>query len=169
MDAGLWDFFFQCYVRTYFEHGQHPYLNREFFRQIALAMPDRLSLVVAEDRSGPLASALFFRTPTTLYGRYWGALRTADGLHFEACYYQGMELCIELGLTDFDPGTQGEHKLLRGFAPRLTYSLHWLREPAFHEAILRFVAEERHEIRQYLLAARKALPYRQGDEEGSPN
>ncbi|MDF3030349.1 MAG: N-acetyltransferase [Moraxellaceae bacterium] len=161
LEETAWDFFFECYVRTYQEHGQRPYLNRNFFRQIADSMADQLTLVMAEDLSGPIASALFFHSESTLYGRYWGALRPVDGLHFETCYYQGVEHCIERGLTDFDPGTQGEHKLLRGFAPTLTYSLHWLREPAFQSAILRFVKEEQVEVRRYLQAAQEALPYRQ--------
>jgi predicted N-acyltransferase len=161
IDLSLWDFFYQCYTSTYFEHGQHPYLSREFFRLIASHMADQLTLVLAEDRQGPLASALFFKTDETLYGRYWGAVRTADCLHFEVCYYQGIEQCIQLGLKNFDPGTQGEHKLLRGFAPKLTYSLHWLREAAFQEAILQFVGEERKGIRRYLEAAEAALPFRE--------
>jgi predicted N-acyltransferase len=161
MDFGLWDFFYQCYTRTYLEHGQRPYLSRDFFSEIANSMADQVILVLAEDQIGPAASALFFRTESTLYGRYWGALRPADGLHFEVCYYQGIELCIQHGLENFDPGTQGEHKLFRGFAPKLTYSLHWLREPAYHEAILRYVSEERDGIRRYLRAAEEALPFRE--------
>lgn len=161
IDLSLWDFFYQCYASTYFEHGQHPYLSREFFRLIASHMADQLTLVLAENRQGPLASALFFQTDETLYGRYWGAVRPADCLHFEVCYYQGIEQCIQLGLKNFDPGTQGEHKLLRGFAPKLTYSLHWLRESAFQEAILQFVGEERKGIRRYLEAAEAALPFRE--------
>lgn len=160
-DSGCWDFFYQCYERTYLEHGQRPYLGRDFFSQIAHSMAEQLSLVIAEGPTGPLASALFFQSPTTLYGRYWGALDTVDFLHFEVCYYQGIEMCIERGLTGFDPGTQGEHKLLRGFAPRLTHSLHWLAKPAFQAAIQRFVAEESREIRRYLEAAEAALPFRQ--------
>jgi predicted N-acyltransferase len=156
-----WEFFYSCYERTYLEHGQHPYLNREFFEAIAAAMPHHLSLILAADRDGPMASALFFHGGHTLYGRYWGSLRRADGLHFEVCYYQGMELALRLGLRDFDPGTQGEHKLLRGFAPKATYSLHWLCEPAFQTAIGRFVSEESREMAAYRKAAEQALPYRQ--------
>lgn len=156
-----WDFFHACYERTYHEHGQSPYLNRDFFRRLAAAMPERLHLVVARDDAGPMASALFLHQGSTLYGRYWGSLRRADGLHFEVCYYQGIELCLRLGLRDFDPGTQGEHKLLRGFAPRLTHSLHWLEEPAFQAAVAEFVAAERVEVARYAQAAAEALPYRQ--------
>lgn len=161
IDEGTWDFFYACYEQTYFEHGQHPYLNRRFFRQLAAALPGQLSLVVAEDASGPLASALFFHNDRALYGRYWGSLRRVDGLHFEVCYYQGIELCLRRGLSDFDPGTQGEHKLLRGFAPQPTYSLHWLAEPAFQAAAGKFVEEEARAVRHYMAAAEAALPFRQ--------
>lgn len=156
-----WDFFYRCYERTYHEHGQMPYLSRDFFRLLAQRMPEQLLLVVAEDDSGPLASALFFHDQHTLYGRYWGCLRRADGLHFEVCYYQGMEFCMRQGLSDFDPGTQGEHKLLRGFAPQTTWSLHWLAEPGFQQAIQRFVAEESEGVARYQDQARAVLPYRQ--------
>lgn len=163
LSAADLDFFFTCYARTYREHGQAPYLNREFFRLLATRLPDRLHLVIAEDRLGPMACALFLHEGDTLYGRYWGALRRADGLHFEVCYYQGIELCIALGLGGFDPGTQGEHKLLRGFAPRATHSLHWLEEPGFRAAVEAFVEEERIGVRRYREAAMDALPFRRGD------
>lgn len=156
-----WDFFWACYQQTYFEHGQRPYLNRDFFRQLAAAQSSQLMLALAEDSEGPMASALFLHNASTLYGRYWGCLRRADGLHFELCYYQGMEFCMELGLRDFDPGTQGEHKLLRGFAPRLTHSLHWLQEPGFQTAIQRFVQEESLAVSRYAREAASVLPYRQ--------
>lgn len=162
-----WDLFHACYVQTYHEHGQTPYLDRGFFQEIARTMAPRLNLVIANDRHGPMASALFFHQGDTLYGRYWGSLRRADGLHFEVCYYQGIELCLRLGLKEFDPGTQGEHKLLRGFAPRSTYSLHWLREPGFQEAIGDFVRAEAREMERYREAADAALPYRRSDAGGS--
>lgn len=160
VDSSTWDFFYECYIRTYLEHGQQPYLNRRFLQQLAGRIPDRLILVIAEDDAGPMASALFFHDRNRLFGRYWGCLRRADALHFEVCYYQGMEICLHRGFSDFDPGTQGEHKLLRGFAPTPTYSLHWLREPAFQSAIQRFVQEEAGAVQRYMDAAREALPYR---------
>lgn len=160
IDADSWRFFYACYANTYREHGQTPYLGAGFFRRLGETMADRLALVIAEDDRGAMASALFFHDGTTLYGRYWGCLRRADGLHFEVCYYQGMEFCMRTGLQDFDPGTQGEHKLLRGFAPRLTHSLHWLREPGFQEAIQRFVQEEATAVNRYRDEAEHYLPYR---------
>lgn len=165
--TAAWDFFYECYVRTYHEHGQHPYLSRDFFRQLADTMPEQLMLVLAEDGDGPLASALFLQDGRTLYGRYWGSLRHADGLHFEVCYYQGIEFCLREGLRDFDPGTQGEHKLLRGFAPRRTWSLHWLQEPGFQSAIARFVDEERIAIARYHDEAESLLPFRHNRRQGT--
>lgn len=161
IDDEAWDFFYACYANTYREHGQRPYLGADFFRQLGRTLRDRLLMVIAEDPRGPMASALFFHDGSTLYGRYWGCLRRADGLHFEVCYYQGMEACMRRGLRDFDPGTQGEHKLLRGFAPRLTYSLHWLREPGFQHAISNFAREESTAVRRYRDEAETYLPYRQ--------
>lgn len=163
VDAGQreWDFFHACYERTYHEHGQSPYLGRDFFTAIARDIPERLHLVIARDAVGPVAAALFLHQADTLYGRYWGCLRRIDGLHFETCYYQGIELCLRLGLSGFDPGTQGEHKLLRGFAPVVTQSLHWVAEPGFMRAIGEFTRAEAADVRRYMAAAREALPYRQ--------
>jgi predicted N-acyltransferase len=160
IDDAIWDFFYQCYERTYHEHGQYPYLNRRFFQQLANTMPEQLMLVLAEDESGPIASALFLHDSHTLYGRYWGCTKRVPGLHFEVCYYQGMEFCLREGLSDFDPGTQGEHKLLRGFAPQLTHSLHWLQEAPFQKAIQQFVREEGLSVRRYQAEAVSVLPYR---------
>lgn len=162
--AADWAFFQDCYERTYHEHGQAPYLNREFFAAIARELAGQLHLVVARDAAGPMASALFLHQGDTLYGRYWGCLRRADGLHFEVCYYQGIELCLRLGLAGLDPGTQGEHKLLRGFAPVITQSLHWVAEPGFMHAVKEFTREEAREVRRYAAAAREALPFRQAED-----
>lgn len=163
--AADWDFFLACYERTYHEHGQAPYLNRDFFAAIARDLAAQLHLVLARDDRGPMAAALFLHQGDTLYGRYWGSLRRADGLHFEVCYYQGIELCLRLGLVGFDPGTQGEHKLLRGFAPVITQSLHWVAEPGFMAAVKDFTQAEAEEVRRYAAAARDALPFRQAGAE----
>ena len=95
-----------------------------------------------------------------MYGRYWGALEEVDALHFEACYYQGIEFCIERGLTRFDPGVQGEHKIMRGFEPVITHSCHHLTDPAFFDAIQRFVDEEATMVKEYQADATRALPYK---------
>jgi predicted N-acyltransferase len=121
-----WDFFTRCYRRTYALHRSTPYLSRAFFGMIAQRMPGNVLLVVAELEGRPIAAALDLFSPAALYGRYWGAMEYVPGLHFEACYYQAMEFCIERGIGLFEGGAQGEHKHARGFLPEATRSLHWL-------------------------------------------
>lgn len=156
-----WQFFYQCYQRTYAVRGQVPYLPFEFFKQIGASMADNIVLNIATDAQGHrIAAALFFKDAATLYGRYWGALYDVDCLHFELCYYQGIEYAIAQGLPYFDPGTQGEHKLTRGFAPVITQSLHWLRDERFGNAVRNYVARERDGVQGYFDEASLALPYR---------
>lgn len=156
-----WQFFYQCYQNTYFIRGQKPYLKLEFFTQLGATMPDTLALIIAKDADeNPIASALFFKDEQTLYGRYWGAIRDVDSLHFEVCYYQGIEYAIQQNLRWFDPGTQGEHKLIRGFAPVLTHSMHWLSEPAFMAAVTDFTVRERVGVEAYFEEAKGCLPYK---------
>lgn len=156
-----WQFFYQCYQNTYFIRGQKPYLTYEFFAQLGSTMPDSLALIIAEDTNqNSIAAALFFKDEQTLYGRYWGAIRDVDSLHFEVCYYQGIEYAIQNNLRWFDPGTQGEHKLIRGFAPVLTHSMHWLAEPAFMAAVTDFTMRERIGVEAYFEEAKGCLPYK---------
>ncbi|MDN3521836.1 GNAT family N-acetyltransferase [Halomonas ramblicola] len=161
IDAEALEHFFRCYEITYRERGRHGYLNLEFFRRLRAALPEALLLVQARLEGRPVAAALCLQGARTLYGRYWGSEVLADCLHFEACYYQGIEHCLERGLTTFDPGTQGEHKLSRGFEPRLLTSLHHVADPRLREAVARFCAEERAHVRAYRRAAEGALPFRQ--------
>ncbi|MEC7119152.1 MAG: GNAT family N-acetyltransferase [Pseudomonadota bacterium] len=159
-----WDWFYQCYAMTYRVRGQQPYLQPSFFKQISRSMPESIALAQAVDVEGkPIAAALFFQDEQTLYGRYWGALVDADCLHFELCYYQGIDYALQRGLRYFDPGTQGEHKLIRGFAPVYTQSLHWLREPAFMAAISDFVQRERVAVGSYYQSTMGALPFKKSD------
>ena len=160
-----WKAFYHCYVMTYAVRGQQPYLTMDFFKALAQNMPEHLMLAQAIDASGEIiASSLFlYDTPenenATLYGRYWGALGEYDSLHFELCYYQGIEFAIEQGLTYFDPGTQGEHKLVRGFIPTKTHSLHRIYDPRFVPAISDFCAKDRMHMAQYREQAFEALPF----------
>jgi predicted N-acyltransferase len=156
--------FYQCYANTYYERGQQPYLNIEFFKQLGRSIPENLMLIVAEQRDEPVAAALFFKDDKTLYGRYWGAVRAIDCLHFEVCYYQGIEYAITQQLQFFDPGTQGEHKLIRGFAPVFTHSVHWLARTDFRPAIQHFCAEEKKYIAEYYQAALNSTPFKQTDQ-----
>ncbi len=112
----LWERLYEFYADTFHRHGHEPYLNLEFFLRVAAALPRTLMLKVARLGAEPIAVAIFFVGADALYGRYWGAGRHFDSLHFETCYYQGIDYCIEHGLERFEPGTQGEHKVPRGFA-----------------------------------------------------
>ena len=155
-------FFYHCYRDTYLQRRSMPYLSEEFFQQLRETMHQQMMLVIAEDSDGPCAAALCFFDNDTLYGRYWGCIKDYDALHFEACYYQGIEFCIERKLKAFNPGTQGEHKISRGFAPEFTHSLHWLAHPGFQNAILRFTDEERLHIQAYAEDAANLLPFHRG-------
>ncbi len=153
--------FYHCYHITYLQRGRQGYLNRAFFQLLVETMPEQMMLVIAYDvTDAPVAAALFFHDNASLYGRYWGSKVDADSLHFEACYYQGIEYCLERGLSHFDPGTQGEHKISRGFHPILTWSNHWLAEPGFDDAIQDFVEEEAKHVQQYAEHACGMLPFK---------
>ena len=160
-----WKTFYHCYVMTYAVRGQQPYLTLDFFKKLAATMPEHLMLAQAFDTNADIiASSLFlYDKPesknATLYGRYWGALGEYDSLHFELCYYQGIEFAIEQGLTYFDPGTQGEHKLIRGFIPTKTHSLHRIYDGRFVPAISDFCAKDRMHMAQYREQAFEALPF----------
>ena len=155
-----WDFFVQCYRKTYREHRSTPYLNRAFFGMLAERMPDEVLLVIAERDSRPLAAALDLFTAGTLYGRYWGAVEFVPGLHFETCFYQAMEFCIERGIARFEGGAQGEHKHARGFLPEVTRSFHWLAHPAFERAVDDFLAREGGAVSAYVDELRDRTPFR---------
>ncbi len=156
-----WRFFFHCYQQTYAKRSGHGgYLSEAFFQAIAKAMPEQLLLVLAYEGEVPVAAALNFEGADTLFGRYWGCLREYDFLHFEACYYQGIEHCIERGLKKFDPGAQGEHKIQRGFEPIVTYSHHWLADAGFSDAVARFLHTEEQHIGDYLQEAAALLPFK---------
>ena len=156
-----WDFVHACYANTYAVRGQRPYLSREFFSLLAERLPEAIRVVFARQRGRPVAMAFFLQGDDCLYGRYWGCLADFDRLHFETCFYQGLEQAIALGLARFDAGAQGEHKLIRGFEPVLTRSWHYLLHPGLRAAVADFLAGERAEVRAYAEAARQALPYRQ--------
>ena len=160
-----WAAFYHCYVMTYAVRGQQPYLSSDFFTQLGETMPEHLMLAQALDSSGEIiASSLFlYDDPdspnATLYGRYWGSLGEFDSLHFELCYYQGIEFAIGQGLKYFDPGTQGEHKLIRGFVPTKTHSLHRIYDRRFIPAISDFCEQDRDYMARYRQEAHDALPF----------
>jgi len=150
VDAAQLGFFHQCYAATYLVRGQPPYLNEDFFLRLRDTMPESLLLVLAEQNGAPVAAALNLCDDTRLYGRWWGELEHVPLLHFEACYYQGIEHCIERGLEVFEGGAQGEHKQARGFDPVVTRSAHWLRDARFSDAVARWLARERDGVDAYV-------------------
>ncbi len=126
-----WEFFYFCYQTTYAKRGMQGYINLDAFKLMQQTMANNMLLVLAHQNDEPVACALYFKDSENLYGRYWGCAKEIYGLHFEVCYYQGIEYCIENNLSHFDPGTQGEHKISRGFEPVFRYSLHHLQHEAF--------------------------------------
>lgn len=157
-----WQRFYPFYAATYLKRGRSPYLGSTFFTRLGELMPESLRLVFARHQGREVAGALFLADEHTLYGRYWGCLEEYDRLHFETCFYQGMERCIVEGLQRFDAGAQGEHKLLRGFEPVLTQSWHRL-QPGLHGAVADFLLQEREGIRAYQRDALSYLPFRRGE------
>lgn len=155
-----WAFFMRCYNTTYREHHSTPYLNKAFFVRLAETMPDAFVMIIARVDGEPVASSLLVRDEHRLYGRYWGAVRFISQLHFEVAYYQSIEAAIELGIAGIEGGAQGEHKMARGFVARPTCSAHWLAEPAFAEAVDRFLAQETTAIGGYLDELNERQPFR---------
>ncbi|MCF7982335.1 MAG: GNAT family N-acetyltransferase [Pseudomonadales bacterium] len=152
--------FYEFYQATYYKRGQQGYLNLDFFTTLLTNMPEQLLLVLAYRENQPIAGALCLKSCDTLYGRYWGCLDEYECLHFEACYYQGIEYCIEQGIQKFDPGAQGEHKISRGFEPTTTRSLHWVAHSGFRAAIEDFLKREKDGVDEYMVHASQMLPFK---------
>ncbi len=159
IDTELWHVIFGFSERTFLQHGNAHYLNVEFLERVSRALPGTVMVKLAERAGRPVAASIFFEGGGWLYGRYWGAAAAEDSLHFEACYYQGIDYCIERGLACFDPGTQGEHKIARGFEPTRTTSAHWLEHAGFRSAVGRYLDRERQAIDDYIEATRGRLPF----------
>lgn len=155
-----WDFFFRCYQNTYYEHHSTPYLNREFFQLLGERLPDNILLIIAEREGRPIAATFNLFGHDTLYGRYWGAMQYVPGLHFELCYYQAQEFCMERSLRYFEGGAQGEHKLARGFRPRITRSFHRIAQPDLDIAIRDHVRREAQGVGLYHDELEERAPFR---------
>jgi predicted N-acyltransferase len=161
-----WATFYRFYQATYAKRSGHGgYLSREFFTEVAAGMGEQVVMVLASRAGRDVAGALYFRSEDTLFGRYWGCVEELDCLHFEACYYRGIDFCIEHGLAHFDPGAQGEHKIQRGFEPIQTVSSHWIAEPALAEAVGQFTREEKPHIEAYQREAASLLPFRKAGQD----
>ena len=166
--------FYQFYHNTYYKRGQEGYLTRAFFDHVFDSLSDNVRLLVCQLNGRMVAGALYFIDNSHLYGRYWGREFTPrqdgesgsvefDALHFEACYYQGIELAIEMGLSVFNPGTQGEHKIPRGFQPVITRSYHQLFLDPFHQAVEDFCLRERQHNSMYIRECETRLPFKQSE------
>lgn len=155
-----WDFFYQCYCNTYHEHHSTPYLTRRFFAEISQSMPEQVLLLIAEQDGSPIASALNFFNESCLFGRYWGATKFVSGLHFELCYYQAQQFCIDRNIQYFEGGAQGEHKLARGFKPRPTCSYHKLTHPEFERSIEAYLKRESGSIEAYTSELEERTPFK---------
>lgn len=160
LTAELLDTVYGFHADTFARHGHQPYLSREFFARVAPLLGDALMVKLAVQAGTPVAAAVFLRSSDTLYGRYWGASASFHSLHFEACYHQGIEYCIERGIARFEPGTQGEHKVSRGFEPTLTWSAHFLADVRFRDAVHDFLQREAPAIDAYAAEIARHTPYR---------
>jgi len=149
LDEREWTALHAFYLSTFDDKGNFPALTLDFFRHLGRAMPRRVLGVLCRRGGRLIAGAILLRSATTLYGRYWGCSEQVEGLHFEACYYQGIDYCLREGLKRFEPGAQGEHKLARGFLPVQTHSFHWIADPRFREAISDALARERRALHAY--------------------
>lgn len=159
-----WDDFARFYDKTFEEKWGMATFNRGFFAEVASQLPDNVLLVLADLDDECIAGSLMYVSDTHLYGRHWGCTQQIDQLHFEACYYQGIEFAIEQGLAVFEPGAQGEHKIARGFVPTLTRSSHWLAEDVFAKPIAEFCRHEREAVAQYREQLSAKIPYKEAAE-----
>ncbi len=166
VDEITWQQVYDFYASTFLKRGHDPYFPQTLFPLLGERLGEQLQLCIARREGQAVAAAVFFRDDKTLYGRYWGCSAEYHSLHFETCYYQGIDYCIAEGLERFEPGTQGEHKLSRGFEPTATWSGHMIGEPAFANAIASYLERERDGVDQYMNSADGHLPFRRdGDQE----
>ncbi len=161
LDKRLLDQVYALHRDTFWRHGHEPYLTRAFFGEIAATLGEAFMVKVAVRGRTPVAAAVFFWCPEVLFGRYWGAAADFHSLHFETCYHQGIEFCIERGIGRFEPGTQGEHKVSRGFEPALTWSAHFIRDARFRAAIGAYLEREGESVDEYAQAVQAHVPFRE--------
>ena len=155
-----WATFHRYYESTFMKLGGYATLSQPFFEEVASSLPDNIMLVMAKHEGKYIASSLSFRGKDTLYGRHWGCEKEINSLHFEACYYQGIEYCIQHGIKRFEPGAQGEHKISRGFLPTATHSMHWVADPQFRQAINEFLTRETIGMNHYIRQLKEHSPFK---------
>lgn len=154
------DFFYYCYSKTYYEHRSNPYLSIEFFKTVIQRSPESFLLIVAQRENELIASALNVIGDDVLYGRYWGCSEFISGLHFETCYLQAIEYCIQNKMGFFEGGAQGEHKIARGLLPTKTYSAHWISDSRFSDAIDNFLDYETDAVQKYFKELEESIPFK---------
>lgn len=154
------DYFYHCYSKTYAEHSSQPYLSLNFFQRILKTSPGSMLVIVALLNGKPIASALNILGGGCLYGRYWGCTEFISGLHFETCYLQAIEYCIQNKIEVFEGGAQGEHKIARGLIPTQTFSAHWISDQRFSDAIDLFLNEESNAMKIYVKELEASTPFR---------
>ena len=159
-DEAVWKDVYEMISNTFLLRGSMPYYDYDFFTTVSRLLPENLLVILAERNRSPVAAAVFYQGRDTLYGRYWGSESHYDALHFETCYYQGIDYCIANGISRFEPGTQGEHKISRGFVPVSTWSAHWLARPEFFAAVGHYLDEEQRHVDRYIDAVESHSPYR---------
>jgi len=157
-----WDAFWIFYQDTGARKWGTPYLTREAFTLLGERMADRMVLILAYEDNMPIAGALNFIGSDALYGRYWGCTRDVRFLHFELCYYQAIDIAIELGLNRVEAGAQGGHKLARGYEPVQTHSAHWIADLGFRAAVADFLERERQGVSADQLFLGERTPFRKG-------
>lgn len=162
-----WSTVYALISRTFLIRGNTPYFSEAFFRTIGEHVPKDILAIVAEIDGRAIAASVFLQSADTLYGRYWGCNGHYDALHFETCYYQGIEYCIDTGRSFFEPGTQGEHKISRGFSPVETWSAHWLSHAQFANVIGNYLHDEAEHIDRYIDAVESHTPYKTPDDKSS--
>lgn len=158
-----WRTFHHFYRSTFDKRGGYPTLSESFFHHLGESLPDSIVLVLAKHEERYVAGALSLRSSDTLYGRHWGCDEEFHSLHFELCYYQGLDYCIEHGLQRFEPGAQGEHKVGRGFEPVPTCSAHWLANPTFATAVRDYLAHEHQAMESYMQQLQEHLPFKNSE------
>jgi len=155
-----WKTIYNLISVTFYKKGSSPYFSYEFFIEISKKIPSAIMVITAENNDKTIGAAVFFVGTEGLYGRYWGTDEGYDSLHFETCYYQGIEYCIKNNLKYFEPGTGGEHKISRGFVPNKTFSAHYLSNPTFSSAITKYLQKEGQYIDNYIENVESHSPYR---------
>jgi predicted N-acyltransferase len=160
ISPALWIQIHALYVSTFDKYGNYPALSAQCLAEIGQALGDRMVVFVARRNGDPVATSICFRNNDTLYGRYWGAAERIDGLHFDLCYYQGIEYCLRHGLQRFEPGAGGEHKIARGFEPVSVTTLHWIADERMREILRKHLQRNSDAVEQYAEEVREHLPFK---------